>query len=180
MPPPGPVTGARGRAVAGAMSKKTTSNPGSQQKQYADLIKGLTAGAPAGVTELGVGGTTFTIPNLIAKLTGYGALYDAVSKAEAALTTAVQAREAAMPQAAVFLQQARSSVRSTLGATSTDNEGYGITPKKVPAPLTVEQLQAKKEKAAATRKARGTMGPKQKASINFVEQLPAVELRAVA
>jgi hypothetical protein len=42
---------------------------------------------------------------------------------------------------------------------------FGIAPRKVPAPLTAAQLAERAVKAAATRKARGTMGPKQKAKV---------------
>ena len=42
---------------------------------------------------------------------------------------------------------------------------FGLAPRKVPAPLTVEQLAARTAKLRATRKARGTLGPKAKKAI---------------
>jgi hypothetical protein len=148
------------------MAKKSVSNPGKKLKQFNDLIAGLGTQAPAGVTELGVEGEKLTVPALVTKLTGFRDLFAAVAKCEDDLQDAIHARDAAEPQASSFLQSARSAVKATLGKTSTDNKAYGITPEHEPPPMTGEQLVARAEKAAATRKARGTLGKKQKEQIH--------------
>lgn len=147
------------------MAKTTTKDPGKRLKRYNDLIAGLNAAAPGGVSEIAVAGTSYTIAALVAKLTLHRDLFAAVVKAEAALTAAVQAREAEMPQAGTFLGDACRSVKAAMGRTNPDLSKYGLKQDKEPQPMTAEQLVERNAKSAATRKARGTLGPKQKAKI---------------
>jgi len=148
------------------MAKKKTANPGQQLKQLNDLIGGIGAGAPAGVTEMGVGGSKFAMPDLLTKLTGYRDVYAAVARAEAALAVAIEARDAVNVEATKFLRQTRKAVKSALGGTSATNKSYGITPDKEAAPLPADKLVTRNAKAAATRVARGTKGKRQKAQIH--------------
>jgi hypothetical protein len=155
------------------MAKRPATNPGKKLKQYNDLIAGLAAKAPAGVTELGVEGTSYPMPGLVAKLTGYRDLYAAVAKAENALKQAVEARDAAEPQASKFLRSTMVAVKAANGKTNVANKDYGITPDREPTPLTGDKLVARTEKAAATRKARGTLGKRQKQKIKGPVATPA-------
>jgi hypothetical protein len=63
------------------------------------------------------------------------------------------------------VQAYRSWVVATYGNAPSTLADYDVTPRKVPTPLTAEQQVAKAQKAAATRKARNTMGSKQKKSV---------------
>src|SRR5262249_18726347 len=115
--------------------------------------------------ELGVEGQSFTMTGLIAKLGGLRDVYANVVKCEEALKLAIQDRDAAEPQTSDFLHSARDAVKAANGKNSAINIDYGITPDHEPPPLTGEQIVARAEKAAATRKARGTLGKKQKEKI---------------
>jgi hypothetical protein len=56
----------------------------------------------------------------------------------------------------------RAALKGALGSTSTSLVGYGVSARKTPTALTSEQQVAR---AAATRKARGALGKKQKSLI---------------
>ena len=64
-----------------------------------------------------------------------------------------------------FLVAFVSFVRGTFGESPEVLADFGLLPKKVRKPLTVEQLAAAKAKRAATRKARGTTSKKQKLAV---------------
>lgn len=145
---------------------KISASPGAQAKSQKALIDGLTASPPANTTSVLINNVTFTLPELLAKLSGYHATYDAAAKAETARAAAVQEREAVMVEAAALVAGARTVIKGMLGRHNPALSNFGITPDKEPTPLTAEQKVARAAKAKATRVARHTMGKKQKAKIH--------------
>jgi hypothetical protein len=136
-----------------------------QLASFNGLIEGLTTSPPPNLTQIAVGGQTYTVPAFIAKAQAYQVLLAAVPQAAAAHTAAVQAREVAEEAFTTFLDESHLFLKSALGKSNPALTTYGTTPDKVPTPLTAEQLVARAQKAAATRKARGTLGKKQKKAI---------------
>lgn len=139
--------------------------PGTVLKQLQALEAGLTDNPLPGMTQIAAGGMVSTVAELIVEVQGYAALYKAAEDAAAAYDKALQAREVAAPAALDRLQQIRAALKGAIGKRNPDLLAFGITPDQEPAPLTVEQKLARAAKAKATRAARHTMGPKQKAAI---------------
>lgn len=140
-------------------------NPGNILKSFQALAGGLANNPLPGLTQLAAGGQVMPVADLLAEVQGYAQLYKAAEDAAKAHDKAIQAREAAAPAAIDRLQQIRAALKSAIGKRNPDLLAFGITPDQEPAPLTVEQKLARAAKAKATRAARHTMGPKQKAAI---------------
>ena len=131
-------------------------------------LKGMRAGIPnlpAGTTQIVAGGQVSTPAQLEAELDTYIATYQAAEDAELALQNAEKARDTLAVTVVPRFEALRTSFKGMLGKKNPDLTKVGLEPDKTPAPLTLQQKQAKAAKAAATRKARGTLGPKQKAAI---------------
>ena len=92
-------------------------------------------------------------------------VFQAAEDAAIALHIAVQARNAVAPAALARYEALRGSFKAMLGKRNPDLVKIGIEPDKTPPPATVEQKKARVARAQATRVARGTKGPKQKAAI---------------
>jgi hypothetical protein len=118
-----------------------------------------------------IDGAVETMTALATEVTGYQTVYKAASDAEGARTKAVQAREAIAPTAEARVQLVSEALKVALGKHSPDLTTYGVTPEKVPRTLSSAQKQTRAEKADATRKARNTLGSRQKKAIKGV--LPA-------
>ncbi len=86
---------------------------------------------------------------------------------------ALQARDEADAQNTAVIDSITSGVRGAVGSSPTALAPYGLKPRKDPEPLTAEQNVEKAAKALATRKARGTLGKKQKAAIHGTVTPPA-------
>jgi hypothetical protein len=118
----------------------------------------------ANVGPLTLDGVTVTIADLAALIQADLDAMDASAKARAASRVSVQAERDAHAKALRFLRALKAYVIATFGKTpaaSSTLEDFGYKPHKGFA-RTPEQKAEAKAKAAATRKARHTMGPKQK------------------
>ena len=131
----------------------------------AALLVGLTK-LPSGVTSIMVDGMVYQVPDLVTKLTTLKALFDAADAALRAYKKALASLGGTYDDTVTFVQNTRATVKPMIGRKSADLVDYGLKPDKTPAALTVEQTTTKVAKNKATRKARGTMGPKQKAAIH--------------
>ena len=140
-------------------------NPGNVLKCLQALEAGLANNPLPGMTQIAAGGTVSSVADLIIEIQSYANLYKAAEDAATTYEKAIQAREAAAPAALDRLQQIRAALKGAIGKRNPDLLAFGITPDQEPAPLTVEQKLARAAKAKATRAARHTMGPKQKAAI---------------
>ena len=137
------------------------------------LIAGTQKHFPTG--SLTVGNVVFTPAALIALLQS---LIDALTKRGAAVVSArdslVQLR-AVQVQVDPVIQGYRDLLVAMFGQAGQPLADFGLAPHKARAPLSVEQKAAAKAKADATRKARGTKGPKAKLAITGTVAVPAAE-----
>jgi hypothetical protein len=135
----------------------------SLSKRIRDLIAGTQKHTPNG--SLTLGNVTYAAPALVQLLQGLADALDATDAARArwqdALKNATDARAKVGPLVADY--QAWVSV--TYAGAPSMLADYGVTPRKVRTPLTVEQQAAAVAKREATRAARHTMGKVQKKGV---------------
>ncbi len=128
------------------------------------LIAGILQDLEGLPTTMGLGGTQYT-PQEIAAF--FQARIDAANRiitARAAWTAAIAEFEELNRRAKVLLPDLRNVLLGNFGPDSEKLSHFGFAPPRRPK-LTVEQRRAASEKAKATRKARGTLGKKQKLAI---------------
>jgi hypothetical protein len=112
-----------------------------------------------------VGGVQYDAANLATKLQGAVAPLVDVANLKAALAKAEAAAEAAIAAARALSQQVDSGFKAAFGLTSPTLTELDLKPKVARTPMTTEQKLLMAAKAKATRIARGTLGPKQKAAL---------------
>lgn len=147
------------------MAQKRSVGPGSIQTKAQGIISGFTTHPLDNVTTLVVDGVTYTQLELSARLTALEAIYAVANKAEREWMIALQAREEIAKDATKLVHSLTQLLKAMLGRFNPNLVYFGIEPDKAPTALTSEQSVEKKKRNKATRKARGTMGPKQKAKI---------------
>jgi len=133
------------------------------EQRVRDLVAGTQKHSPNG--SLTFGGATYTAAALVQELQS---LADALAAADAAKASWQDAlKNAATVRAKVVpvMQAYRTWLVATNGNAPSTLADYGLTPRKSATPLTSAQKVAKAAKAEATRKARGTMGKKQKKDV---------------
>ena len=108
-----------------------------------------------------LGGTTFTPTSLAAFIQSRIDAANAVTTAKANWLSAVKTYDAINAQAAAVVRELKAMVIATYGSGSQKLADFGFNPV-VRTPLTPAEKVARAAKAAATRKARGTMGSQQK------------------
>jgi len=132
------------------------------------LAKAILAGLgklPSTVTSITVLTNTYTIAALTTTLEGYIATLDAVDTTHATYVAALETAQTDAPAITEFVAALKAALKAALGRKSSALTTVGVKPDKTPETLTPAQEAAKVAKAAATRAARHTMGPKQKARI---------------
>ncbi len=150
------------------------SSPGPFTTQLTALGNGLIGNPPGGLTSVVVDGNPITVAALAAEVKGYETIWAAVEATDLAHQQALQARTKVEATVQPRVGKIISAMKGMLGPTNPALETlYGITPDKEPQPLTAEQQVARNAKSLATRKARGTMGKKQKAAIHGAVPAPA-------
>ena len=117
------------------------------------------------VTQVLIEGVTFTPAQVITQLTTLADLRAAVDAAKAIEKGRLAEERSKGPSLVAFLHAFESFVRTAFGGQPEILADFGLAPKKVRTPLTVEQQAAANAKRAATRKARGTIGKKKKLAI---------------
>jgi hypothetical protein len=126
----------------------------------------LTGGKlPTGVTTLLIDGKPVPVTEVVSELATFQSSYEAVRAKRLELQALVQARRELDPELKAFLPKLKTALQAVLGVGSVALAEFGFHPAKTPAPLTGEQIVARKAKAAATRRKRGTLGRRQKAAI---------------
>ncbi len=116
------------------------------------------------VSSLPLAGTTFTMATLEQLIQSRIDAANAVANARAHWVDASATYETLNTNVTKVVRALRDYVINVYGEDSPVLADFGFTPTKR-SPLTPDELVAKAQKAAATRKARGTMGKKQKAKI---------------
>jgi len=128
-------------------------------------IAGMTGSWPSTQTTLVVVSVSYTPAQFLARLQQVAAPFLAVIAARIALQSALAARNAALADAAAFVDAFYAVLPQYLPVGSADVASFGSKPKRARAPLTVEQKQAAAVKRAATRAARHIMGKNQRLAI---------------
>ena len=140
-------------------------------------LKGIANGAqnawPANVATLTYGGQNLTQAQFEAMCATMLAPFQAVVDGYAAWQSAKKTRNAAIPGAQQFVEDAYAVLPQAVGTNSADLAKYGQKPKKARRQLTAEENVVKSQKAAATREARGTMSKKAKSKIHGATPPPA-------
>ncbi len=114
-----------------------------------------------------LGGKSYTPADLVTMLQGCIAAVQKASNSKAAYLADVQLERNANEQIAPVLRYLKAFVIAQFGDTQDSSqklEDFGLTPRKV-RPKNVQVKAQAAEKLVATRKARGTKGPKQRAKI---------------
>lgn len=127
--------------------------------------KGVRTALPAGQTQIVAGGRVSTLDEVDAELEGYIEVFQTAEDAEAAAEVALRARNEIAKTARARYQVLRAAVKVALGRHSPNLPKAGIDPDKERGPMTLETKIDAAAKRTATRKARHTMGPKQKAAV---------------
>jgi hypothetical protein len=133
----------------------------------AALAKTLIAGIQKHLAngQLTFAGGTFTAAQIDAKLQELVDLRAAVDAARATTTAKVDAETAQAPALIAFMDALIGCIRVQFGTQADVMADFGVPPRKVPTPLTVEQKAAAAAKREATRVARGTKSAKAKKGI---------------
>lgn len=147
--------------------------PGTTLGLLNQLVGGLGTKPPGGATSMVVDAQSTAMADVVAELKGYEATYQAEADAKATLAAAHQARLKLEPKALPRVRLIIEALKGMMGPNNPALTNLGIEPEKVPAPLTAEKQVIKAAKNAATRKARGTLGSKQKKAIKGQVPAPA-------
>jgi hypothetical protein len=136
-----------------------TSTQGKDQQVIVGVQKDLQT-----MSSIPLGATTYTPTSLVALVQSRIDAANAVTTAKANWQSAAKTYEATDTQVTVVVRELRNLVIAAFGPTSPKLGDFGFAaPKKTP--LTTEQQAVAIAKREATRKARGTLGKKQKAKI---------------
>jgi hypothetical protein len=128
------------------------------------LIAGL-GKHPATVGSLTIGSVPYTPAELAALLQTLVDLRRAVTDAQAAAQTKLANERAQAPALRSLMSALVTILKTSFGNSPDILADFGLTPRKVPAPLTVDAKRAAAAKRKATRAARHTMGSKQRLAV---------------
>jgi hypothetical protein len=158
------------------MSKNTSGS--ALENKARRLIDAITANAAGKAMVLG--GVTMTPDQAIAKLQAIIILLKAATDARVASTVAVRAVRSERPGAAQFVLDIQDWARVMFGTDDKALSAFGLKKKKAPKPRTAEEQTLVNQKSAATRKARHTLGPREKKAIHGAPVAPAPAATAEA
>jgi hypothetical protein len=134
------------------------------------LIAGIQKHFPTG--SLTVGNVVFTTAALILLLQGQADAMTAQTTAQKTADDAMTALRALQTRNGPIIQALKDLLLAQFGSASQTLADFGLSPRKVRAPMTVAQKAAAAAKSKATRAARGTAGPKAKLAIKGVVPAP--------
>jgi hypothetical protein len=132
--------------------------------QLQGLILGLQKQLPSG--QFTLVSTVYTTPALVTALQGTVATLTALAAAHAALKVALAAWDAEEAKMGPVVLALRRTLQSMYVNAPDTLLGFGVEPRKVPAPRTAAEKAASAAKAKATREARGTTSKKQKLTVS--------------
>jgi hypothetical protein len=158
-----------GQVSRGSKKEKVNVMVSKGKSSQAALVKEFIAGVnkhfPNGSQQLQVGGATFTVTGLTTLLQGFVDTREAVEASQAATRAKVRSEDAQLPSQRAMIHALETTIRGTFGNSADVLGDFGLAPLKAHAPRTAEQKAVAAAKAAATRKARGTMGKNQKKNV---------------
>jgi hypothetical protein len=135
-----------------------------KQGKDQEILAGIEQNLQQPGTTIPLAGTTFTPATLAAFFQDRIDAANAVVTTKAAWMGAIQTYRDLDARAAVIIRDFRNYVIAVYGADSENVKQFGFSPPKKPQ-MTQEQKDAAVRKRAATRRARNTMGKRQKAKI---------------
>ena len=141
----------------------TSNSPKGQEQKVLTALNGVETAIPA-TSSVPMGGTPMTQPQVVSKLEGFEAAFQAVRDAKAAFQKAKQAREQQSAEQRTFIEQLKAALVALLGPNNPELAKFGFA-KKTPVRATSEQNAARAAKARATREMRGTRGKQQKKAV---------------
>jgi hypothetical protein len=127
-------------------------------------LKGLSASPPP-QSSLVLGSQSYTLSDLTSKLQVIEASYQKRRDLEQQLASARAFLKENAEANAQFLRNLRSALRGMLGNQNAQLLAYGVKPLNKPRPLTSDERTLAVARLRATRKKRGTLGPKARAAI---------------
>jgi hypothetical protein len=137
------------------------------QKLIAGILKHLAT------STLTIGGKAYLGTTLVSLLQPRIDAGQASIAARAASRNAVVADDGVLAETNALVVQLKQTLKLMFGNDAATLADFGSTPRKTPQPLTAAQKVARADKARATRKARGTLGSKQKKAITGAITAPA-------
>jgi hypothetical protein len=148
------------------MTSTTTTKNNAQQQQVADqaLIDGFQKHAST-IPSWIIAGTSVPTATIISTLQARIAARAATAPAKATYQALVKADQDERTKSQALVSGAKQTVQAMFAGQIETLGDFGLKPRKAPTPRTPEQKAASVAKAKATRAARHTMGPVQKAQI---------------
>jgi len=164
-----------------AMTTNSKENRMQQQSSDQNLSDGL-AKHQTTLPFFTIGSASFKTADVITSLQERIKTADIVDEARATWQTAVKANRDQRAKTSSLISGVRQTLQVMFAGSIDTLADFGLKPRKDPAARTPEEKVAAKAKALATRKARSTMGPKQKAKIKGTvpTAAPAIEPTATA
>jgi hypothetical protein len=149
------------------MSTSTNTNRIQQQAADQKMIDGLTQSQQT-LPSFMIGNTSVKATDIITTLQGRIKTANTVDSTRATWQAAVKANREERAKSEPLISALRQTLLMMFSGSIETLAEYGLTPRKQPTPRTPEEKAVAAAKALATRKARNTMGPKQKAKIKGV------------
>ena len=142
-------------------------NPGDMELKLLKLQRGIAQVLVGGKTIPFQGKTAdaTTLGPLIANALGF---FEDVHAKKSSYSESVTTRVSQEPSVKQLVKDIRNGAVAQFGESSSDFKDLGFTPRKKNSELTPEQKQLKVERLRATRKARGTVGSRQRLAIKGV------------
>src|SRR5260370_38896447 len=143
-------------------TKKNTKNAVADQARH--LIAG-TAKHLASITQVILEGSTYTPADVTSKLTQIVNVRSDVDAPKASTKAKLATENTLVPSLRSFMAAYVTYVKAAFGSVPDSLADFGMQPRKVRAPATVEEKAVAAAKRASTRAARKTMGPKAKLAV---------------
>jgi hypothetical protein len=134
-------------------------------EEMKDLLDGLRTALPAGTQSFPVGSVVMTVSAVIQALMTFMGDWTVADDSGAKFHAAVQRRDDNAPAARAFVDELKPAILAVMGSKNPDLLKFGMKPRQARKKLTSEQRVQANAKSLATREARHTMGPRQKAKI---------------
>jgi hypothetical protein len=145
----------------------STINRSKEVSSVTQLMAGANEHFPtaAGTPPMSIGGAKYTLAELTQRLQTFVDLAEGVETAKAAYQEKLNEATTQMPALRTLISAFKAYVRANFGNSPGDLVDFGLVPRKVPQPRTVEAKTDAVKKGLATRKARHTMGKNQKKQV---------------
>lgn len=140
-------------------------NKSDRANQVKQLSIGTKKHYPDGSQSIPVGGATFTVTALTQLMQDFVDQRAAVETAKAATKAKIEIERARAPSQLAVIRAFETIVRGTFGNSADVLADFGLSPPRVPVPMTAVQKAVAAAKRKATRAARHTMGKNQKKDV---------------